>query len=200
MTRTFPVDVLWCANRRGGENSRIGWCFPRKVEKLLQAECAGASVLHPFGGRSKFGVRMDIDPIVRPDVVADAWVPPFGPNSFDIVLLDPPYIRVSAEERTALFRQYVAIARRRIIWFHTMWSAVPADCSTEKTFLVRVGDNCHVRCLQFFAVRASKDLNPVKYFRRGPAMKYNRWLANPQHLPFGMDSVDGPVEPAKEAA
>jgi hypothetical protein len=196
VTRTFPVEIIWCANRRG-KSGGIGWKFPRKIEKFLLEECAGASVLHPFGGRSRFGVRLDIDPIVQPDVVADAWLPPFGPNSFDVVILDPPYLRVCAEERTALFRQYVSIARRHVIWFHTMWSAVPAGCTQEKAFLVRVGDNCHTRCLQFFAVKQPKIVVAVKHFKRGPAMKYNRWLANPQGLPFG--SVDGPVDKAEVA-
>lgn len=198
MERTFPVDVIWCANRRG-KTGGIGWKFPRKVDAFLQSECAGASVLHPFGGRSLFGVRMDIDPIVRPDVVADAWLPPFAANSFDVVILDPPYVRVCAEERTALFRQYVTIARRWVIWFHTMWSAVPAGCSTEKAFLVRVGDNCHCRCLQIFAVKQPKTVVPVTRFRRGPAMKYNRWLASPQGLPFG-DPSTGPSTAVSEVA
>jgi tRNA1(Val) A37 N6-methylase TrmN6 len=39
---------------------------------------------------------MDIDPIVEPDIVADAWAPPFGKDSFDVVILDPPYNHINA--------------------------------------------------------------------------------------------------------
>jgi hypothetical protein len=68
----FPVEVLWCANASKGRSNR--WSFPPAVEKLLRRECEGKRVLHPFGGRAKFGVRMDIDALVRPDVIADAAI------------------------------------------------------------------------------------------------------------------------------
>jgi hypothetical protein len=55
----------------------------------------------------------------------------------------------------------------------------------ERAWLVRVGRSCVVRALQFFIPPAVKE--PVKYFTRGPAVKYNRWLQQPQGLPFGHD-------------
>lgn len=71
-----PVHVLWCPNARRGRSN--GWSFPPTVGAQLRADFAGKSILHLFGGRSTFGTRMDIDPIVTPDVIADAWLPPFG--------------------------------------------------------------------------------------------------------------------------
>lgn len=180
--RQFPVDVLWCANSGKGRSNR--WSFPPNVEKLLRSECAGKRVLHPFGGRARFGVRMDIDQIVRPDVIADAWAPPFGRDSFDVVILDPPYVHFNAQMKVALFRQYIWIARERVIWFHTQWSSTYSGVRHEKAYLVRVGDNCHVRCLQFFTPRSPKR-PPLTRYLRGPGIKYNRWFAGEIPLPFG---------------
>ncbi len=183
--RTYPVEVLWCANSKGrggrGYSDPLGWKFPRAVEKQLMADCTG-STLHLFGGRASFGVRIDIDMRVRPDVLADAWLPPFGPCSFDDVILDPPYIRLNSQEKNALFRAAAFVARKRVIWFHTLWASTPPGFSPDRAWLVRVGDSSHVRALQYFAIR--RRLGPVKAFLRGPAVKYNRWLAQPGALPF----------------
>jgi SAM-dependent methyltransferase len=48
-------------------------------------------ILHPFGGRAEHGTRVDLDPLTEPDVVADAHELPFEDESFDCVILDPPY-------------------------------------------------------------------------------------------------------------
>jgi hypothetical protein len=122
---------------------------------------------------------MDIDPIVKPDVVADAWNPPFGRDSFDVVILDPPYDQINAQMKVALFRQAVWMARERVIWFHTQWSATYGGVCTERCWLVRIGDGCHVRCLQFFTPRYPKQ-PPYKYILRGPGIKYNRWHGGDQ--------------------
>lgn len=182
--RTYPVELMWCANPPGrsgrGLRDPMGWQFPRGVEKQLLADCTG-SVLHLFSSRSKFGTRIDIDPIVKPDVLADAWLPPFAPQSFDVVILDPPYIRLNSQEKNSLFRAAAEIARVRVVWFHTIWISTPPGLAPEKAWLVRVGDSCHVRCLQYFTIR--KRYGFETHFKRGPAMKYNRWLAQPQALP-----------------
>lgn len=48
-------------------------------------------ILHPFGGRAEIGVRCDLDPTVEPDHIADAHQLPFADETFDLVILDPPY-------------------------------------------------------------------------------------------------------------
>lgn len=172
MKRTYDVEVLWCGNQRRGRGN--GWTFPPNVRKRIQEDCQGKSVLQLFGGRSTFGTRLDIDTQTSPDVIGDAWLPPFARESFDVVILDPPYIRFNAQEKTALFRAAGFIARERVIWFHTVWMAGTGGVKPEKAFLVRVGDACSVRCLQYF--RVVDRPGPVPRFLRGPAMKYNRWL------------------------
>lgn len=177
------VEVLWCPNRN--EDNPTGWKFPRAVERQLLADCEGQSVVHFFGGQSKFGTRLDIDPIVRPDVFGDAWLPPFSRESFDVVILDPPYIHFNSQQKTALFRAAGWVARKRVIWFHTVWMAPTGGLKYEKAWLVRVGDNCATRALQYFTV--ARRPGPPTYFERGPAMKYNRWLSQPQGFPFDQD-------------
>jgi len=181
-------EILWCgSNKRAGVD---GWSFPRQVERTILAECEGMTFVHLFGGKSSFGVRLDVDPLVRPDVIGDAWLPPFAKNSFDCVVLDPPYIgeyrSMSNDRLRSLFRAAAWVARKRVIWFHTCWVESPARCVRGKTWLVRVGRHCQVRCLQFFEVPGEdRKLPPVGRFNSGPAMKYNRWLVPQQGFSFG---------------
>lgn len=63
--------------------------FEKKLWRLLGEP---DQVLHPFGGMAEIGVRVDINPAVNPDWVGDAHDMDFIPdNSFDLVILDPPY-------------------------------------------------------------------------------------------------------------
>ena len=190
-------EVLWCPNGRyGGIRGKEGWRFPRNVEKLLRAETIekGKSTLHLFGGRARWGTRIDIDERVAPDVICDAWLPPFAPMSFDLVILDPPYNHLNAQMKNLLFRQAAHIAREYVVWFSTLWVAGSLGLKLERSYLVRVGDHCLVRCLQFF--RVTRRLEPVIRFTRGPAIKYNRWLSGNLLLPLtdGVDSNKPPVE------
>lgn len=132
-----------------------------------------------------FGVRCDIDPIVRPDVIADAWLPPFVKDAFDVVILDPPYVGINQQMKQQLLRAAAYIARDSVIWFHTQWIASDRSLSLRRAWLVRVGDSCSVRCLQVFACPRGEKTKPRHYFTRGPAIRYNRWLTNQIPLAFG---------------
>jgi hypothetical protein len=126
---------------------------------------------------------MDIDPITRPDVFADAWLPPFVKDAFDVVIVDPPYISINQQMKQQLLRAAAYIAKEQVIWFHTMWIAGDAGVRFRRAWLVRVGDSCSVRCIQVFDTPREKR-KPHNYFSRGPAMKYNRWLRGELKLPF----------------
>jgi hypothetical protein len=176
-----PVDVLWCSNQRTGRSN--GWSFPPNVERQLRELTKGKRVLQQFGGLAKWGVRMDIDPRTRPHVLADAWLPPFTRDAFDVVILDPPYLAINQQMKQQLLRSAAYVAREHVIWFHTMWIAGDAQMTLERGWLVRVGDSCAVRCIQLFNVPREKR-KPRNYFSRGPAIKYNRWLRGELKLPF----------------
>lgn len=188
MRKRPEVGVLWCGSNP--RRSVDGWAFPRDVKNLLLTECEGMSVLHLFGGKADFGTRLDIDPSTKPHVIGDAWLPPFAQGSFDVVVMDPPYVghfaKMSNQKTRALFAAAAWIARTRVIWFHTVWIESPARCVLEKAWLVRVGRHCVVRCLQFFRTPpAAEKTPPVKFFSSGPAIRYNRWLRQPEGLHFG---------------
>ncbi len=177
MKRTYPVDVLWCSNQ-GGD----GWSFPGNVRRQLERDTAGKSVLHLFGGRATFGTRLDVDPLTRPDVLGDAWLAPFGRQSFDVVILDPPYRRIDCQERFSLFRAAAYVARERVIWFSTVWVDGAVGLKTERAWLVKVSNNCYVRCLIYF--RVAKVPVWSWFCSRGPGIRYNRWIAQPAGLPL----------------
>jgi hypothetical protein len=183
------VEVLWCSNPRAGAPNR--WSFPPKVEKLLRTLTVDKQVLHLFGGQAKWGRRIDIDPTTRPHVIADAWLPPFKADAFDVVIIDPPYDRLEAEVKAQLCDAAGYIAREHVIWFHTVWVSAGPFMTLDRSWMVRVGDNHHVRCLQVFRLQAGKKPTPRRYFDRGPATKYNRWLAGEVGLPYG----EAPEEP-----
>jgi hypothetical protein len=187
--RNVEVSTLVCS--RPPRCRSNGWSFPKTIEDLLRSELAGKSVLHLFGGLARFGVRMDIDPTTRPDVIGDAWLPPFARSSFDVAVLDPPYVRFSAQMTMALCCQAAHVAREQVIWFSTFWLDHPARLRLRKAYAVVVGRNATMRCLQFFDVPENK-MEPMRKFSRGPAIKYNRWLQNPRILPFG-ESAPGPA-------
>jgi hypothetical protein len=181
MKRQFPVDVLWCSNRRYRRSN--GWSFPPNVERQLRELTNGKRVCHLFGGLSKWGLKLDIDSATKPHVRGDAWMPPFVKDAFDVVILDPPYIAINQQMKQQLLRSAAYIAREHVIWFHTQWIAGDARMRIEHAWLVRVGDSCSVRCIQQFRVPEDK-LKPRLHFTRGPALKYNRWLHGNQALPF----------------
>ncbi len=56
-------------------------------------------ILHPFGGHAEYGIRMDINPNVKPDIVGDAHdMHMLEDNHFDLVILDPPYTNEYSKE------------------------------------------------------------------------------------------------------
>lgn len=180
-----PIEIFWCGNlsfKRGEK-----WSFPPQVARYLRELCAGRSTLHLFGGKADFGTRMDIDPITRPDVIGDAFVPPFKESSFDVVIVDPPYppyLNLGPSTIRPLLMNAAYLARDQVIWFAPLWVSGYRWLRLEQSYLVRVGDYCEVRCLQLLRPVYPK-LEPVRHFSAGPAVKYNKWLHQPEHLPFG---------------
>jgi hypothetical protein len=151
------------------------------VERHLQGLTEGLSVLHLFGGKSSWGVRLDIDPQLAPDVIGDAWVPPFKRDSFDVVILDPPYVHFSTSEIHILLRSAAWCARKLVIWFSTLWVDQTSYLRYVRGWLCRLGDRSVVRCLEVFEPIAQKAL-PLVWVEQGPAIKCNRWMGGQYKL------------------
>ena len=70
---------------------RANWQHKRNSDKLLQGLCDEGSTLNLCCGKSQIGdLRIDIDPTVKPDLVADIFNLP-SLEQFDNVIMDPPY-------------------------------------------------------------------------------------------------------------
>lgn len=69
--------------------------FEKKLLRELKVDTRGPEhkykILHSFGGKAEFGIRVDIKPGVSPDIIADAHNLSFKDGIFDVVILDPPY-------------------------------------------------------------------------------------------------------------
>jgi SAM-dependent methyltransferase len=88
--------IVWTLPRPS--KSKYKGSFPLHFESnLIQLLGYPEKVLHPFGGMAEFGTRVDLNPTVEPDVVADAHELPFSDGEFDCVILDPPYSNEEAE-------------------------------------------------------------------------------------------------------
>lgn len=94
--------------------------FPLHFEQRLVRMLGGGRVLHPFGGMSECGLRLDIridhpmggDKAWRPpDVRGDAHMLPFRTGTFDLVICDPPY---SNEESRDIYHTGPIVYKRFI--------------------------------------------------------------------------------------
>ena len=66
--------------------------FEKKLLRELNVDPEKHKILQPFGGKAEFGVRVDINPEVKPDYLENAHnLSMFKDNAFDLVILDPPY-------------------------------------------------------------------------------------------------------------
>jgi len=88
------IETIGWVLPRPSKSKYIG-SFPLHFEKRLLEELnidpREQKILQPFGGKAEFGLRCDINLDVKPDVVCDAHALPFEDNTFDLVILDPPY-------------------------------------------------------------------------------------------------------------
>lgn len=113
-----PEEVAWV------KTETLGWCLPRPPKskysggfplhfekKLIKLLGEPTKILHPFGGMAQYGLRCDLllthpmagnfrDNVLwtPPEIQGDAHHLPFQDNSFDLVILDPPYSNAYSRE------------------------------------------------------------------------------------------------------
>lgn len=87
---TVPRELWYLPRPRRANKYKGG--FPAHFEKKLFELYPSQKILQPFGGMAEYGIRVDINPEVKPDFVGDAHnLNMFEDNTFDFVLCDPPY-------------------------------------------------------------------------------------------------------------
>jgi len=90
---------------------RVNWSWPKDMEFFAYSLCRGTVLNFPCG-RSRIGLRVDLDRRLRPDVVADLHHPPFRNRSFDTVLCDPPF---SMYRTQGWVHNLKRLAKRRLV-------------------------------------------------------------------------------------
>lgn len=116
--------------------------FEKKLLRELNIDSKKHKILHPFGGHAEYGIRVDINPAVKPNIIADAHNLPFGDDEFDLVILDPPYSddysKNLYQTGRLKFKQYTAEAVRvckldgHVVMYHYL-----ATPRLERTQLVK---------------------------------------------------------------
>ena len=91
-----PVNIAWVLPRPSASRYKGSMPLHAEIKILREIGCDPKSdpelkILHPFGGRAEYGVRCDLNPDVDPHLICDAHNLPFGGETFDVVVLDPPY-------------------------------------------------------------------------------------------------------------
>lgn len=151
------------------------WSFPTEVAELLQRETAGRSVLQLYGGMAEWGVRLDCDPSVRPDIIGNALYPPLRCDSFDTVIVDPPY---KSEYNFALWilTPAACIARSRVWWFHTHYTPHVHGLKPLRWWAVLPSRKGPVRVLiEFERTRHPNICTPPESWRCGIDMQRYNW-------------------------
>jgi ubiquinone/menaquinone biosynthesis C-methylase UbiE len=92
--------------------SKLLW--PKDVEKFLESQLVGFT-LHICCGKSKLGdIRLDLyEPIV--DIIGNMERLPFANESFDTVLIDPPY-NSKFQIMHDMLSELCRVARKRVIY------------------------------------------------------------------------------------
>jgi hypothetical protein len=177
-----PTDILWCGTNRPRKKfgqRKDGFSFPPAVREFFLQQTQGHTVLHLFGGKADFGYRLDIDPMVKPDVVGSVWEAEkfFQRNQFEDVILDPPYMQYRQQEKRALLIRAAWIASRYVWWFGTTKIATDSSLKLQKIWYCDCGVQCAVRLIQQFAVAPRKRKPSENDLQRGEglALKYRNW-------------------------
>jgi len=92
------------------------WVWSKAEEQLYARLCVG-SVLHLCSGYSDIGdCKLDINPDAKPNIVADVHYLPFKDQSFDTIIVDPPWHGPQTwMQWEQMMKEMIRIARKRIV-------------------------------------------------------------------------------------
>ncbi len=160
------------------------WSFPREVSDLMERETAGKSVLQMYGGFATFGVRMDADPATRPDIIGNAFYPPLRCESFDVVIVDPPYKSIYNMPLWSLMPA-ACIARERVWWFHTHYAGYVNGMKPRRWWSVLPSQKAPLRVLiEFERMRHPKLCVPPESWRCPVEIQPYNWSRDLRQRPL----------------
>jgi hypothetical protein len=70
---------------------QVNWSWNKDIDFILLKKFKDKKILNFPCGKSKIGIRADIDPSVNPEIIADLMNPKFKPLSYDVLICDPPF-------------------------------------------------------------------------------------------------------------
>ena len=73
-------------------------CYPLHFEKRIKNILSTDKYIHLFAGTATTGLRVDLNPEVNPNVIADVHALPFANDSFCGGMADPPYTKEFAKD------------------------------------------------------------------------------------------------------
>jgi len=159
---------FWACERPRGPYVGI-WPFGL-IERVFQLCGKPETILEPFGGTSKLGISIDINPKVKPHIRADAQHLPIRSNRFDMVLMDPPYEDKAVRHysdiwqpetrkklRFSFYKAFKEAARcvkpgGFLVLLHFLIPINPGrgDFKRVATIGISTGPNKRIRCLSIF--------------------------------------------------
>jgi hypothetical protein len=151
-----PLETWWLPRP---PRSRYPGGFPLHFEQRIY-ETLGRprTLLQPFGGRAELGFRCDLNADLSPDQICDAHELPFGDDTFEAVLLDPPYSDDESRDlygtpklrRSVYTREAVRVARRHVVTYHVRLQPRPRGTYLERVIVVLLRSGHTARIVQIY--------------------------------------------------
>ena len=117
-----------------------GWAWPPDVREWVEEHIDGYT-LNICAGRSRIGdVKVDMDPRLDPDVVADMNDLPFEHGTFDSVVSDPPWNLDYFDRREPFYEAVRMLKPGGILIYNAPWKPTSSWVTLEDSF-TRVDDD-----------------------------------------------------------